>query len=400
MEEINILKLDKKYWIAIICKVCVIATTFLITIFINRGLGVSNKGEYSYITRMIEMLYIFFDFGLGQTYSTFKRSKGERIRGTFITLALIHGVGTLIIGTLLVKVIKMDYGNIIFFMTSIAVMKSIISMISVIEDSIKRNIIISIINVLYVIALAIAYFCGKCTLPFVLMLYALNDISTVIILAVAYRLKPAIKSFKFVELKQIYRIGFITMMVVLLISINYSIDTIMLRKMSSSYYVGIYSVGVNFSSMFLLIPDAFKEVLFGDSTKKDFSKRTVLNSIVVSIIALVIVFVCFVFFGKYVIELFYGSDYLPSYNITLILVIGSISMIFFKILQPVYISHGKQTKAVVFLALSAVLNIFANWELIPKYNGVGAAIASALSYTLCGLLFLTDYLKHLSIKKS
>ena len=37
--------------------------------------------------------------------------------------------------------------------------------------------------------------------------------------------------------------------------------------MSASYYVGLYSVGVNFSNMFLLIPDSFKEVLFGDSTR-------------------------------------------------------------------------------------------------------------------------------------
>lgn len=42
---------------------------------------------------------------------------------------------------------------------------------------------------------------------------------------------------------------------------------------------------------------------------------------------------------------------------------------------------------------SAIANIVANFFVIPKYNENGAAIASVLSYTICGLLFLLDYLR-------
>ena len=66
------LKLSKKYWIAIICKMCFILTTFMATIFINRGLGVRTKGEYAYIINLVEMLYVIFSLGIGQTYSTFR----------------------------------------------------------------------------------------------------------------------------------------------------------------------------------------------------------------------------------------------------------------------------------------------------------------------------------------
>ena len=52
------------------------------------------------------------------------------------------------------------------------------------------------------------------------------------------------------------------MIVMLLITINYRVDIVMIRHLSSSSEVGIYSVAVTLSNIFLVIPDAFKEVLF------------------------------------------------------------------------------------------------------------------------------------------
>ena len=52
------MRLGRKYWVAIVCKLIVIFVTFLISIFINRGLGVEQKGEYVYIISVIEMLYV------------------------------------------------------------------------------------------------------------------------------------------------------------------------------------------------------------------------------------------------------------------------------------------------------------------------------------------------------
>lgn len=53
------MSLRRDYWIAIVCKAIVILTELLITIFINRGLGVACKGDYAYIMKVVEVLYIF-----------------------------------------------------------------------------------------------------------------------------------------------------------------------------------------------------------------------------------------------------------------------------------------------------------------------------------------------------
>lgn len=389
--------LGKQYWIAIICKFAMIATSFLITIFINRGLGVSGKGEYAYVTKLVEMLYIFCSIGIGQAYATYRRSIGESVRSTFFSLAFFHVIIVLLIGMPIVLLSGVDYGIAIVSLTAVAVANVIISMMAVIENSIRRNIIVTSVNILYLAVLCVLYYTGGLTLTAALICYGLNEVFAIIVILFTYRMKFSIKhlfeSAKSGLLKNVYKTGLITMIVVLLISINYSVDTIMLKRMSDSYYTGIYSVGAALSNMFLLIPDAFKEVLFGDSTKKSFNKKTAYSSIKVSLLALGLILIAFVFLGKFAIQLFYGTDYLPSYEVTLVLFIGSISMVFFKILQPVYIAYGKQTKAAVFLALSAIINVAINAIMIPTYHSMGAAVASAISYSICGLLFFIDYIR-------
>lgn len=387
------LSVDRKYWIALVCKIIFIATSFLITIFINRGLGVENKGNYAFIIHVVEIFYVFLSFGIGQAYSTFKRSYDDKYRFIFILLGLLQGLLTLFAGLLLICIFKIEYGLAIVILTSLEVVKIIFAMIAVIENSIKRNIIMTILNVVYLLALFLLYSCNVKSLDIYLLCYGINDIILIIWLFKSYKMKIYYNRIKQNDLIAIYKTGFITMIVMFLISINYSVDIVMLKHISTSYYTGLYSVGVTFSNMFLLIPDSFKEVLFGDSTKKDFNKNLAYNSIKISFVASFIILIGFIICGEWAINLFYGNDYSPSYSLTLVLFIGSLSMIFFKILQPIYIAHGNQSKAAIFLACSAVINIFLNICLIPKYNAMGAAISSAISYTICGLLFYIYYKK-------
>lgn len=388
------LMLEKKYWIAVVCKFCLIITSFLVTIFLNRGLGVAGKGEYAYIINFVEMMYIIFSVGLGQCYSTFKRALGGEIKNIFVLLAFMQGIFVLVFGYAIIGIINVQFGMVIVTLTAFAVVKVIISMIAVTEESIRRNIVQSVINLIYVLCLAGLFFVDRINLAMVLICYAFNDIFTIIFLMKTYHLKPGYSMIGLKLVKQLYSVGIVTMIVMLLISINYSVDTIMLKRMSASYYVGLYSVGVNFSNMFLLIPDSFKEVLFGDSTRNNFSKKIAINAIKVSLTASVICLLGFIFFGKFAIRIFYGVEYVPAYYITLILFLGILSMIFFKILQPIYISHGNQKKAAFFLICSAITNIAANYFLIPRLNAIGASIASAVSYTICGMLFFIDYIKN------
>lgn len=390
--------LSRKYWIAIFCKIIAIFSTLLVTIFINRGLGVRAKGEYSYIINMVEMLYIFSGLGLGQAYATFKRREGNESRNLFVFLSLFQGFLVLIIGIIFYSFFQVDFGIEIIVLTTLAVIRANFTMIAVIENSIKRNIIETVANIAYLLLLFSLYLTKMCNLKMVLLSYGLNEVFRSLVFIKIYGMKPKFEKVPLKRLRDIYSVGVLTMVVTLLISINYSMDTIMLKNMTNNYNVGIYSVAVTFSNMFLLIPDAFKEVLFGDSTNRDFSKKTALSAIRVSLLVSLIMLIGFIALGRIAIRILYGLDYIASFGVTLVIFSGSLSMIFFKILQPIYIAEGEQKKAVVFLAISAIINILFNGILIPQYGYYGAAIASAISYTVCGFTFFLDYLKNKNIK--
>lgn len=390
------MKYPKKYIIAIVCKIIFVISSLLISIFINRGLGVAVKGKYAYIINIVEMLYIIGSLGLGQTYSTFKRKNTEKdIKTLFVTLSILQGFSFFIIGIFFQSIINFNYGIFICILTSLAIIRANLTLIAVIENSIKRNIISTIINLIYLILLLVLYVINKCSLITILILYGLNEIMRSCVYVYVYTLSVRITEISFKRLKEVYKLSIQTMVLTLLITINYSIDIIMLKNLSTDYNVGIYSVAVTFSNMFLLIPDAFKEVLFGDSTKKSFSSNIVFWAIKFSLMISLIILIAFLFLGKFMISILYGNNYIMSYNITLIIFIGSLSMIFFKILQPIYISYGKQKNAIIFLTISGIINIFFNYFLIPRYEYYGAAISTAISYTTCGLLFFYNYLKNI-----
>lgn len=391
------MKYSRKYLVAIMCKVILVISSLVISIFLNRGLGVEAKGQYTYIINMVEMFYIIGGIGLGQAYSTFKRkNETEKIKDIFVTLSILQGIFILIIGIIMQKLIKNEYEISIVVLTSLAIIRANLTLIAVIENSIKRNILLTIMNVIYLLSLGILYITNNFSLIIVLVFYGLNELIRILVFIYSYKLSFKINLVSWLKLKEIYKLGILTMIVTLLITINYSIDIIMLKNMTTDYSVGIYSVAVNFSNMFLLIPDAFKEVLFGDSTKKSFSYKIVFSAIKFSLLISLVILLGFLCIGKYIITILYGSNYILSYKVTLIIFIGSLSMIFFKILQPVYISHEKQKKAILFLSISGVMNIFLNLFLIPKYEYYGAAISSAISYTICGSLFFYNYLKNIN----
>lgn len=383
------LNLNKKYYIAVVCKVIAVLVSFISSVLISRGLGVDLKGEYAYITELIEILYVIFGMALGQTYATYKYLYGEKIRTIFIELIFIHGFLAFLICNLIGILCGFNLFT-IAVLTTIAVIWANITMVAVIDNSIKRNMITTVIDLAGLLILSALFYLKIFTLELVLIYYAVTKIVNIIIILFAYSIKPSYIKIKFTELIRIYKYCLITMIVMLLITINYRVDIVMIRHLSSSSEVGIYSVAVTLSNIFLVIPDAFKEVLFEKASNGE-HKQDAYASITASIVISGIMIIGFLLFGKWFISLFYGAEYGSSYNLTLILWLGTVPLVFFKVLQPIYISLGKQSIAAIYLGVSAVINILVNLSFIRRYNAVGAAWATTISYSICGVLFLLNY---------
>lgn len=385
--------LGKRYYIALVCKLIEAVATFLISVLISRGLGVTAKGEYSYIIEVVNILYILFGFGLGNTYATYRRKYGKRYQRDFVLLIYLQSA----LPILLLCLRHYMSGNeitYILLLTSVTTIWSSLSMIAVVENSIHRNIIVTVVNVLECIVLLLIFWYKKCTLSVALLLFAGTRGLTAVIIHAVYKITIFPLRMPEIPVAELYRLSALSMLMTMLITLNYKLDVVMLKQLSGSYNTGIYSVAVTISNLFLLVPDAFKEVLFSDSAKGAF-KKSADHSITASLMISIGLMFLYAPLGRLLIRAFYGVDYLPSFGVSLILWIGVVPLILFKILQPVYISMGCQKQAVKYLLYSAIVNTAANALLIPRFEYYGAAIATTISYSLCGILFYLYYRAHI-----
>ena len=91
-------------------------------------------------------------------------------------------------------------------------------------------------------------------------------------------------------------------------------------------------------------------------------------------------------FGEDVIRLLFGEPYLPAYVPLVILASGQLINVAFGSVGQFLTMTGHERDSLSSLGLSAVANVALNAILIPRYGGVGAAIATALSVVIWNVL--------------
>jgi len=190
--------------------------------------------------------------------------------------------------------------------------------------------------------------------------------------------------------------GFIPMLTIILMTINYRIDILALNGNVSTAQIGIYSLGVMIAERVWLIPDAIKDIVMSRLVKGSNEKEVAVvikygfwsSLISVGVIAAL---------GKPFLNILFGSQFEGVYPITLIMMVGVVGMVFYKMVYAYNVVNGKKVINFVFLGLAAVINVIGNYMTIPIWGIYGAAMSSVVSYTFCGIAFLVYFKKESSV---
>ncbi|NMH35722.1 hypothetical protein HBF08_10400, partial [Streptococcus pneumoniae] len=196
------MRLSKKYWFALTSKFLLILLTLLSSIIINRGLGVEKKGDYAYVMNLVEIFYILGGVGLGQAYSTFKRNHSNEYQNKFVFLTFIQGLLFGIIGLIIVLAdVPIDYGGVIIVLSSLSIMRTNLTMIAVIENSIKRNKIVLGVSVVYSVMLVLLLLFHLVSIEMVFLVYAINEFLRIILFLYYYNMFPV---FEHISIKEFF----------------------------------------------------------------------------------------------------------------------------------------------------------------------------------------------------
>ena len=384
--------LQNPYVFSVVSKVMIVALGFAYSVCQARYLGTSLKGDVAFVDSVTKITLVLLGLGIHQAYPYFKKKTGENVAPFFLRLTLWMTGIYLLIAIILSVTLHGDIKLVaIFMLTPVLVYNRVVSYINMVETPNKKNLTELIVNFLELIAVIVLWLAFPATIEWGLFLLLFKDL----LLGIIYSYRLRTQFFTPVHLTremclEIVKFGFFPMVALLMTTLNYRVDIIMLDYFVTSSEVGIYSVGVMLAERVWLIPDALKEVMISNLTKgKD--EREV--SFVIRVCNSVCIFVVLgiVLLGQPFINLFYGIDYSEAYTVTVIILVGVVFMIYYKMIGSYNIVHGKQKENLIYLIASVLTNIVANLIFIPMLGNHGAALASVLSYGMAAFLFIRHF---------
>lgn len=393
----NKLKIPAKnvYLVSIVTRVLMVGIGFLYSVLLARYLGSELRGQLSYINTITAITVIVFSFGMHQAYPYYKKQKTSGIESTYTHICLIVFMLYLLLAFCLVMLLRV-WGidrrvMIAILLTPLLTFSKLITYQVMIENPNRKNLWEIVCEIAEVIALLfLLLFCKRA------LVYALLVIVGKNIMACSYYLRYLhadlrIRASDFSMLKKFAAFGFLPMISLLMNNLNYRIDVLMLGSAVSDQSIGVYAVGIQIAEKVWLISEAMRDVLFSKLIKgKDAEEVNKVIRICFAISALVDL--CIIALGKPFIAICYGAEYVNAYYPLVIVLFGTLVMVFYKIIQAYNVVHKKQNINFVFLAISVVVNVVMNLLLIPVLEVNGAAVASLISYAICATLFLLEYM--------
>jgi O-antigen/teichoic acid export membrane protein len=168
---------------------------------------------------------------------------------------------------------------------------------------------------------------------------------------------------------------------------NYRLDQWILGAVSGAKELGLYSVAVAWAEALWYLPTAIAAVQRPDvvrAGKRDavrqaagaFRIAAVLTAALAGVMILAAPFLCVTIFGP---------EFSGAIDDLRVLALGGVGIVALKQLGSALTGQRKPTLASIAIGVSFVSTVVLDILLIPAYAGIGAAIASTISYTAGGL---------------
>jgi O-antigen/teichoic acid export membrane protein len=188
--------------------------------------------------------------------------------------------------------------------------------------------------------------------------------------------------------------------------INSKIDIVLLGWFSTSDQVGIYEVtwrgaalvSFGLGSLNLLLAPYFSRFYFTDKLVK--LQKIATYSAVINFILGASVTLLYFFYGKEILEFFFGSEFVVGYFPLLILSLAHLMNTASGSVALLLNMTGHERKVLIVLAIAAFTNIFLNLILIPRYGIEGAAFASLITYMIWNSILVVLSIRYIRVDTS
>ncbi|WP_029200388.1 oligosaccharide flippase family protein [Oribacterium sp. NK2B42] len=380
---------NNAYVFSVIAKAFSVLSGIIYSILYSRYLGAELRGTASIINNYADILSIVLCLGAFQAYPYFKQRDKKDIYESFINNVFGLLISYFILLVPILILIPLNINLVVALLIAPIWMASRqLNYVVVVENPRLSNIGSMILDLSDLLTLALLMIFTKVDFKWCIVVVTLKQIIYLLICIKnicfrKFRFRPTLKG-----IMPYIRYGIVPMITIILMEVNYKIDVLMLEWFRvSNATIGIYSLGVMLAQKVWMIPDALKDILLsklvGGKGAEEVAKVSRISFFITMICEILVII-----FGKPLIRVLYGSEYDSAYFITLIICAGVIGMVFYKMIYSFNVANGDKNVNLFLLGISALANIILNALTIPLLGSYGAAIASLVSYFVCGIGFL------------
>ncbi|MEI7662392.1 MAG: flippase [Bacteroidota bacterium] len=195
-------------------------------------------------------------------------------------------------------------------------------------------------------------------------------------------------------MKSMIKLGLVNAIAVFIMQLNYRLDILMLKKLSTLEEVGFYSLAMQVAEQLWHVPMAIETIILSRSANSNDDRqvhRTVASifrvSLMIGLAAGIVIFLV----APPLIPLIFGKEFTHSARLIQVVLPGILLLIGFRILNSRLTGMGKPQIAIYTFLPALVINFIANLFLIPRYGGIGAAWATNISYGIGSVAFIIVY---------
>jgi O-antigen/teichoic acid export membrane protein len=195
-------------------------------------------------------------------------------------------------------------------------------------------------------------------------------------------------------IKNLLSMGFLFALSFAVIQLNFRVDILLLKELSTLEEVGFYSLGVSIAEKLWQLPFAIGIVLMSrtaNATDQEAINKTTAKLVRVSFLAGLAASLVMILVSPWVVPLIWGVKFQPSIAVIQYIVPGILFVSIFRILSSRLSGIGRPEVSIYVFLPALIINIILNLILIPRWGALGAVHATNVSYTAGTLAYIFVY---------
>ena len=178
---------------------------------------------------------------------------------------------------------------------------------------------------------------------------------------------------------------------------NYRLDAWILGAIAGARELGLYSVAVAFAEALFLLPTALSAVQRPDLVRASDAEAVRKTAVIFrgALLVTILAAVALIILAPLLVLQLFGEDFRGSIDDLRVLAVGAFGIVALKQIGNALTARQLPSLASFGIGVAFVTTLTLDVLLIPSLGGLGAALASTLSYTLGGIVILLLFTRSL-----